>query len=78
MAENTVGIKKGIISSLDLKFTVVDRRPYYHSFNSQSIEWVQRAKHEELLKKKMQDENSALMARLESTESQVQFNNKLL
>ena len=26
----------------------------------------------------MQDENSALMARLESTESQVQFNNKLL
>ena len=26
----------------------------------------------------MQDENSALMARLESTESQVQFSNKLL
>ena len=28
--------------------------------------------------KKMQEENSALMARLERTETQVQFNNKLL
>ena len=38
---------------------------------------MRRAEQEDLLKK-MQDKNNALMARLKSTESQVQFNNNLL
>ena len=78
VTKDIAGIKKERIYRLDFKSTMVDRRPYYRSFSSQSIEWVQKAKQEELLKKKMQDENNALMARLESLESQVQFNNKLL
>ena len=38
---------------------------------------MRRTKHEEMMKK-MQEEKSELMARLERTETQVQFNNKLL
>ena len=74
---DTAGTKKGRIYGLGLESTVVDRRPYYRGSSSQSTEWVQKAEHDQALKK-MQDENSALMARLESTESQVQLNNKLL
>ena len=74
---DTAGIKKGRIYGLGLESTVVDRRPYYRGSSSQSTDWMRRTEHEEMMKK-MQEEKSELMARLERTETQVQFNNKLL
>ena len=66
----TVGVKKGRIYGLGLEFIVIDGRPYYRSSGSQYDAWVQRTEHEALLKK-MAEENSALLARLESNEKQL-------
>ena len=74
---DTTRIKKGRIYGLGLESTVVNRRPYYRGSSSQLADWVGRMEHKEIMKK-MQEEKSALRARLERTETQVQFNNKLL
>ena len=67
MYHETTRVKKGRIYGLGLESTIIDGRPYYHDFGSQSNTWIQRTEHEELLKK-MVEENSALLARLESNE----------
>ena len=73
----TVEVKKGRIYGLSLEFTVINGRLYYRGSVSQSSTWVQRAEHEELLKR-MTEENSALLARLESNEKQLQATNQLV
>ena len=73
----TAKVKKGRIYGFGLESTVIDGRLYYHGSGSQSNAWLQRTKHEELLKK-MAEEKNALLARLESNENQLQATNQLV
>ena len=77
MWHDTAGVKKGRIYGLVLESIVIDGKSYYRGSGSQSNAWVQRAEHEELMKK-MVEENKALVARLERNEKQLQATNQLV